>query len=31
MTLLINQLTFIDTVIKVLDGFYNPNEQFDKW
>ena len=31
MTLLINQLTFIDTVIKVLDGFYNLNEQFDKW
>ena len=30
MTLLINQLTFIDTVIKVLDGFYNLNEQFDK-
>ena len=30
MTLLINQLTFIDTVIKVLDGFYNLNEQCDK-
>ena len=30
MTLLINQLTIIDKGIKVLDGFYNLNEQFDK-
>ena len=30
MTLLINQLTIIDKGIKVLDGFYNLNKQFDK-
>ena len=31
MALLINQLTFIEKVIKVLDGFYNINEQFEEW